>query len=37
MDIQLIARGPHALQQPVSVDAILAMCVRVCVHSVRRP
>jgi aminoglycoside phosphotransferase (APT) family kinase protein len=28
MDIQLIDREPHALQQPVAVDIIRAMCVR---------
>jgi aminoglycoside phosphotransferase (APT) family kinase protein len=28
MDVQLITRDPHALQQPVSVDTIQAMCVR---------
>lgn len=28
MDVQLIARAPHALQQPVSVDVIQAMCMR---------
>jgi aminoglycoside phosphotransferase (APT) family kinase protein len=28
MDVQLIKRDPHALQQPVSVDTIQALCVR---------
>jgi hypothetical protein len=28
MDVQLIARDPHALQQPLSVDTIQSLCVR---------
>jgi aminoglycoside phosphotransferase (APT) family kinase protein len=28
MDVQLIARDPHALQQPLGVDTIQALCVR---------
>ena len=28
MDVQLIARDPHALQQPVGIDMIQALCVR---------
>ena len=26
MDVQLIARDPHALQQPVGIDMIQALC-----------